>query len=517
MSPGPETLKERRAIPLRNPEEARRRESRRRVLLVVASIITNLIGILIVAALLILEIVPLPDIPDRSKAVAESAALGGVVFLFSVTFGNWFMTRRLDRARRWAREGRVPSEREIKALLRGPIFLFMAQSSLWIAGALVVAVFNAKYSLDTAVRIGNTIALAGITTCALGYLTSERIIRPLAAIGLAHQPLSKPALPGVTSRSFLFWLLSSGVSFAGLVMIALSSLVDNDFTRSELSIAILGICGAGGLAGMYGAIMSGRSTAAPIISVRKALAEVESGKFDTEIEVYDGTELGMLQAGFNRMAAGLRDRERIREIFGRQVGEDVAQAALSGEIEMGGETRDVAVLFVDMVGSTQIAENRPPSEVVELLNQFFGAVVEIVDNHGGWVNKFEGDAALAIFGAPTPIDDKEGCALAAARALANHLATAVEGYTAGIGVASGAVVAGNIGDPSRYEYTVIGDPVNTAARLTELSKLRGGVLATATTVSSARPKESAMWEDAGSELLRGRTAETKLAAPRASS
>ena len=129
--------------------------------------------------------------------------------------------------------------------------------------------------------------------------------------------------------------------------------------------------------------------------------------------VFDGSDLGLLQAGFNRMADGLREREQLRDLFGRHVGEDVARAALERGIELGGEELEVAVLFVDIVGSTALAAERPPQEVVALLNEFFGVVVEVVEDHGGWINKFEGDAALAVFGAPLPLDDAAGCALAA--------------------------------------------------------------------------------------------------------
>ena len=192
------------------------------------------------------------------------------------------------------------------------------------------------------------------------------------------------------------------------------------------------------------------------------------------MDVYDGSEIGQLQAGFNSMVDGLRERERIQDLFGRHVGEEVARAALEQGIELGGEVRDVAVLFTDVVGSTQLAAERPPEEVVELLNRFFAVVVEVVRKHGGWVNKFEGDAALAIFGAPTTLDDAAAAALAAARELAERLPKEVDGLEAAIGVSAGEAVAGNIGEESRFEYTVIGDPVNEAARLTELAKEKDG-------------------------------------------
>jgi adenylate cyclase len=148
--------------------------------------------------------------------------------------------------------------------------------------------------------------------------------------------------------------------------------------------------------------------------------------------------------------------------------------------------------------------------VVEFLNSFFTEVVEVVDEHDGWVNKFEGDAALAVFGAPAPLDDHATSALRAARALHERLDEGV----AGIGVSCGEVVAGNIGDTSRFEYTVIGDPVNEAARLTELAKDHGGVLASEAILNCASGDEPGNWEVGESVELRGRGEPTRLAKPR---
>ena len=149
-----------------------------------------------------------------------------------------------------------------------------------------------------------------------------------------------------------------------------------------------------------------------------------------------------------------------------------------------------------------------------LLNAFFSVVVDVVDEHGGAVNKFEGDAALAIFGAPIPRDDNADHALAAARHLAERLNAEVPDLRAGIGVSGGQAVAGNVGAEHRFEYTVIGDPVNEAARLTELAKSEhGGVLASAGLLEQAGQQEAAHWTVGRSVKLRGRKAETRLATP----
>ncbi|HEU4363578.1 MAG TPA: adenylate/guanylate cyclase domain-containing protein, partial [Mycobacterium sp.] len=226
------------------------------------------------------------------------------------------------------------------------------------------------------------------------------------------------------------------------------------------------------------------------------------------------SEIGLLQAGFNDMVRDLAERQRLRDLFGRYVGEDVARRALERGTELGGQERDVAVLFVDLVGSTQLASTRPPSEVVILLNEFFRVVVEAVGRHGGFVNKFQGDAALAIFGAPIEHPDASSAALAAARELHDELLPVLGSAEFGIGVSAGRAIAGHIGARARFEYTVIGDPVNEAARLTELAKLEEGhVLASAIAVSGALDSEALCWEVGEIVELRGRTARTQLARP----
>jgi adenylate cyclase len=215
------------------------------------------------------------------------------------------------------------------------------------------------------------------------------------------------------------------------------------------------------------------------------------------------------------MAAGLAERERLRDLFGRHVGHEVAVEAMRTSAELGGTVRTVSVLFVDLAGSTALAASRPPEEVVALLNRFFAVVVDEVGRHHGLVNKFVGDAALAVFGAPATLDDHATRALAAGRVIARRLAEEVPDGPAGIGVATGDAVAGNVGDPRRFEYTVIGDPVNEAARLTELAKTAPGrLLASWTAVEAADAAEAAQWTATGEVTLRGLTRPTTLASPR---
>ncbi len=207
-------------------------------------------------------------------------------------------------------------------------------------------------------------------------------------------------------------------------------------------------------------ILNARSVADPVRSVRDALRAVERGNLDADVDVYDGTELGQLQSGFNAMVSGLRERETIRDSSVATSGRrspPQPPAHGAGEIELGGETRICSVLFVDLVGSTTYATQHSPAEVVAVLNRFFAVVVDEVDRHRGLVNKFIGDAVLAVFGAPwsTPTTPPQRWRR---RARWPHgWPPRCPEVGAGIGVATGQVVAGNVGHQQRFEYTVIGE------------------------------------------------------------
>ncbi|CKN27789.1 transmembrane protein [Mycobacterium tuberculosis] len=207
--------------------------------------------------------------------------------------------------------------------------------------------------------------------------------------------------PGVILRLMLAWIPSTGVPLLAIVLaVAADKIALLHATPEALFNPILMMALAALGIGSVSTLLVAMSIADPLRQLRWALSEVQRGNYNAHMQIYDASELGLLQAGFNDMVRELSERQRLRDLFGRYVGEDVARRALERGTELGGQERDVAVLFVDLVGSTQLAATRPPAEVVQLLNEFFRVVVETVARHGGFVNKFQGDAALAIFGAP---------------------------------------------------------------------------------------------------------------------
>ena len=358
-------------------------------------------------------------------------------------------------------------------------------------------------------------ALGATATAIIGYLQSERVLRPVAVAALRDGVPENFRAPGVIQRQVLTWVLSTGVPLLAIIVARLAGQYTTFIAQNDqLNTPILLLAITALAVGLAGNILVAMSIADPLRQLRWALGEVQRGNYNAHMQIYDASELGLLQAGFNDMVRDLSERQRLRDLFGRYVGEDVARRALERGTELGGQERDVAVLFVDLVGSTHLASTRPPAEVVGLLNEFFRVVVDTVGRHGGFVNKFQGDAALAIFGAPIEHPDASGAALAASRELHDELVTVLGTTEFGIGVSAGRAIAGHIGALARFEYTVIGDPVNEAARLTELAKLEEGhVLASAIAVSGALDAEALCWDVGETVELRGRSAPTQLARP----
>lgn len=496
-----------------SPDEPGRAIARRTQLhLVVSLSLANLVGAAVVFVYLGL-VLPTPEIGDSDRVLITNLIITAIYVTAGTIIGSLWGAKRLNPLRQWLRSERPATEEERETVLKAPYRIVGIHAVLWSLAAVVFGVYNWDHSGELGLRVVTTILLGGLTTCAVAYLLTERMLRPAAARALAEQVNEHTHAPGVKARALLAWMLGTGIPLVGLVSIALSTLVEDDFTAHELAISALSLAGIAMVIGFYVTTLAARAVADPIRAVRSAVGKVERGELDTEIQVYDGSEIGLLQAGFNQMVAGLREREQLHDLFGRHVGEDVAKAALEEGVELGGETREVSILFVDMVGSTELASERPPQEVVEALNKFFTIVVEVVDRHDGWVNKFEGDAALVVFGAPVPLEGHAEKALAAARELCDRLGEVSE-FEAGIGVSTGEVVAGNIGEEKRFEYTVIGDPVNEAARLTELAKERGGVLASDAAIDATGEREASRWE-LGQEIeLRGRSRPTRPAEPK---
>jgi adenylate cyclase len=479
---------------------------RLQLLLTTMLIFTHLIGAVVVVVLS-LFVLPTQGLNHRSL-VSLAIAVPTYVGVATVVGGLWGTISSL-RVLRWIMEDRAPTSKERRAALRIPIRLTLIQGLLWIGGVVVFTSLALVLQPQRALGTAFSITISGMVVSTIAFLETEFALRPIAARALTGQARRRRGITGVQARLLLFWGIGTAAPVVGLAVAAIVALTTDEMSKDRLAIIALALCGVVLIFGLYVTVLNARAVVAPITSVRLALERVGKGDLDAEVTVFDGTELGLLQAGFNDMVRGLREREALRDMFGRHVGREVAAAAADGEVELGGETKVVSVLFIDLIGSTAYATERTPQEVVGTLNRFLAVVVEEVDRQGGFVNKFMGDAALAIFGAPVATTDHPLAALTAARAIAERLHTEVAEIEAGIGVGTGEAVAGNIGDESRFEYTVIGDSVNAASRLCDLAKTeRGHVLVAWDAVLQAPAEEQAYWEPAGEQVLRGRSRPT---------
>lgn len=227
------------------------------------------------------------------------------------------------------------------------------------------------------------------------------------------------------------------------------------------------------------ALLLARSIVNPILALTRAARSLEQGNFATaRVDVNSSDEIGKLAGTFNMMVVGLRERQRERDIFGRVVSPEVREKLLEGKLELGGETRWVAVLFSDIRGFSTISEKKSPQELVAFLNEYLQEMTDAIRSWDGYINNFIGDAIVAVFGAPVSRTDAEWRAVAAALTMRQKLKDLNERRAArgeapiesGIGISTGEVVAGQVGSLERMLYTVIGDAVNVAARLETLTK-----------------------------------------------
>ena len=221
-----------------------------------------------------------------------------------------------------------------------------------------------------------------------------------------------------------------------------------------------------------------RGVSRPVLKLARGADKIAQGDYQHRVIVRQEDELGSLADSFNQMSAGLAERDRVRDLLGKVVSPEVATELLQKGVALGGEEREVTVLFSDLRNFTGIAERLSPQEMLRILNHYFTSMAALVEKHGGIVDKYVGDALMALFGAPlTSAADADG-ALQAALEMVDALdqlnrkwqERGLPRIEVGIGINSDLVVAGNMGSEKRLNYTVIGDGVNLASRLEGLTK-----------------------------------------------
>ena len=409
----------------------------------------------------------------------------------------------------WISQSRPPSTDERRSLLALPrqTSLHIFFSWLLAVGIIPFAgpVLGVRLSALVVAKSAGAVLAASIPAFFMTHLVIEQALRPLRARVLSKAGEPAPDTMSMRARLLFAWLVSSGVPFL-IIAFMLVGLDDRQLARSVP--LIWASCAGAAFAGIAVTAYTARAITDPIHRVRGGLLSVRSGDLGPEIPIEEAGELGQLQSGFNEMVTGLRERERLRDLFGRHVGSEVVAKALAEEPRLEGETLEATAVFVDVIGSTPLAESLPPRDVLAKLNDFFDAVVRDVTSEGGMVNQFQGDGAVCIFGAPLEQPDHAARALRATRSLLAELEN-MPGISAAIGISSGSVVAGNIGTLDRYEYTVIGDPVNEASRLCDAAKdTDSRILVSGSTIRKARAAGDG-WVASGPITLRGRSVPTE--------
>ena len=467
----------------------------------------------VVVYLFLALVSPSPSTTEESIGL-ELATFGAYVLVAALA-GYRLGLRTFEPVRRWVEEERTPSEPELEVTLAQPLRHAGWVFVLWCIGAAAFAALHmmpgnpVHHDPDYGLMIGAVTVLGGLAAAMLSYLLIDQSLRPVFALALARTTPLRPHTLGVEQRIVASWALGSGVVFVAIAL--------TPFSSPRVDVALWFLAPIGLIGGGVIITAAARSVATRVAAMRAALAEVEKGRFDARVDVDDGSEVGLLQAGFNRMAAGLAERERIREAFGTYVDPEIAEHILREGTSLAGEEVEVTVMFLDVRGFTGFAERAPAQEVVATINRLFALVVPRVHEHKGHVDKFVGDGVLAVFGAPRRQPDHADLALAAAI----KIAAAVEAelgdeLRVGIGLSSGVVVAGNVGGAGRFEFSVIGDTVNVAARVEAATRATGDTILLSEATKELLRAPAALEERPG-VALKGKTEPVRVFAVAGSS
>ncbi len=426
----------------------------------------NGVGGLVVVAFLLFVFPSTLEADQVEEITLRSAILFALFAAVALPVGRELIQRRPLRAIVAILDDRAVTEAERRRALRYPLDWAFRSFGVWVFGAVVSVAVNASVDLVVAMAGAITVVLGALTACSLQYLLVERVMRPLTALVLAGGSPPDEVVPGVGARVTMAWLLATGVPVLGLATLAAFQLGGAEFDVDELAGTVLFLSALVLTVGLAATLFAARSVTDPLRSMRDALARVEAGDLGTQVPVDDASEVGLLQAGFNRMTAGLAERERIRQIFGTYVDREVAEHILRKGTSLAGEEVEVTMMFVDIRDFTGFSERSSAPEVVATINRMFERAVPVIHAHRGHVDKYVGDGLLAVFGAPRRQEDHADQALAAALEIAAAIEDEFAGeLSIGVGLNSGKVVAGNVGGGGRLEFSVIGDAVNVAARV----------------------------------------------------
>jgi class 3 adenylate cyclase len=348
-----------------------------------------------------------------------------------------------------------------------------------------------------------------VSSAVLRYIALELGMRPL----LEQLPEASPPRAARVSVHQRLLVTVPMVTWGGAVVVA--GLVTENTRELEMigRASVIAFAVSAAISMWLGLVLADAVTA-PIVDLRDATRRVAGGDLQVRVPIVCTDEIGQLAASFNAMVAGLGEREQLRDAFGAFVDPALTDRVLAEGTDLAGEELEVSILFLDVRGFTAFAESAAAQEVVATLNRLFEAVVPVIRRHGGHANKFIGDGLLAVFGAPERHQDHAARAVSAARELPGVVREASGGrLRVGVGVNSGRVVVGTIGGGGRRDFTVIGDPVNTAARVEAATRLTGDDILITEATLRALGDHAHDFEERPAAPLKGKTAAVRLYAP----
>ena len=421
-----------------------------------------------------------------------------LVFAALIALGHWFNNRWVAPINQ-ATEGQPRSERETALVRRRALLFPYVLAGVTFAGWVVAGLISGfgmpflmgrNVSVQEGVRVVFGVSvLAGSVTTAFIFFVSEQIWRQRLPLLFPAGDLSAvPRVPrlAVRVRLLAIFLLTAVVPLAVLGILAYVrglDLLDADPATargivSGLRSTVLFFVGVGVVVAVGLALFAANSVAGPLKDVETAMAQVEQGRLDGHCPVVSTDEIGAVAEGFNRMLHGLRERELVKETFGKYVTPEIRDEILAGRISGDGELKEVTVLFADIRDFTPWVEATAPRDVVRDLNEYFTEMAEAIRAQHGLVLQFIGDEIEAVFGAPIAARDHAAMAVRAALDMRTRLrawnarreAAGKPALRHGIGIHTGTVLAGNIGGAERLSYALVGDPVNLASRIQGLTK-----------------------------------------------
>lgn len=362
-------------------------------------------------------------------------------------------------------------------------------------------------------------ALAAASTVVLLYgsmlrfFAMEIITRPvLEAVAVDVGPDVEPGRATISLKARLLISLPAINIIGGVVVSAISA--GGDRSLADLGFGVAVAIGVAFTISLELSLLLANSILTPLRQLRRGTDAVAAGDFTVRVPVLGGDETGRLAASFNSMVAGLQERKVLHEAFGAYVDPQLAERILTEGTELGGEEVEVTVAFVDIRDFTAFAERASAGEVVRQLNDFYDVVVPVLARHGGHANKFVGDGLLAVFGAPDHLPDHADRAVAAALEIVERVRERFgDGLRIGVGVNSGPVVAGTVGGGGRVEFTVIGDPVNTASRVEAVTRETGDDILVTEATRCLLARDHGAFAERPTVMLKGKSERVRLHAP----